>query len=180
MGKGAYISRKIAAISLLTALSLVTFILEGLLPPMFIPGAKPGLANIFSLVALIMYSPVEAFAVVAIRTLLGSLFAGNISALIYSLTGGVVAMGISSILLYLVHPKVSVMAISVAAAVSHNVTQDIVFVFISGTPLMLGYMPYLILLGILSGAVVGGVTLLIFHGVPQNVFDKLLLRKTQD
>ena len=179
MWKGAVSAKKIAIIALLTGLSLVTFIIESLIPPIFIPGAKPGLANIFSLAALIMYSPIEAFAVVAIRTLLGSLFAGNISALLYSFTGGVVSMAISSLLLYLVHPKISVMSVSVAAAVAHNVTQNIVFVFISGTYLMFGYMPYLMLLGIISGALVGIVTMLIFRGVPKSVFEKLLLRKNR-
>lgn len=177
MSKNRFIAKKIAVLALLTGLSLITFIIESLFPTMIIPGAKPGFANIFSLVALIMYSPVEAFTVVALRTLLGAVYAGNVSALLYSFTGGVVSMGVSSILIYLVHPKVSLMAVSVAAAVAHNITQNVVFVFLSGTTLMFGYMPYLVLLGIISGAIVGGVTILIFRGVPENVFKKVIWEK---
>ena len=177
MSKGRFTAKKIAVLALLTGLALVTFLIENLFPSMIIPGARPGLANIFSLAALIIYSPVEAFIVVAVRTLLGALFAGNVSALLYSFTGGVVSMAVSAILLYAVHPRVSVMAVSVAAAVAHNITQNIVFVFLSGSALMFGYMPYLILLGIISGGIVGGVTILLFRGVPQSAFEKVIWKK---
>ena len=93
------IAKKIATLSVLTGLSLVTFIIEGLFPPLGIPGAKMGLSNIFSLTALIIYSPWEAFVVVAVRTLLGAIYAGNVSALMYSFTGGVVSMAVSSLLI---------------------------------------------------------------------------------
>lgn len=177
MGAGKTAAKKIAVLALLTGLSLITFIIESLFPPLLIPGAKPGLANVFSFAALIMYSPIEAFIVVAVRTLLGAVYAGNLSALLYSFTGGVVSMALSSVLIYLVYPKISVMAVSVAAAAAHNVTQNIVFVFLSGSVLMFGYMPYLVLLGIVSGAIVGGVTMLIFKGIPQTAFEKVVKRK---
>ena len=165
--------RRIAAVAMLTALSLITFLIENLFPPVFIPGAKLGLANAFSFAALILFGPIDAFVVVIVRTLLGAIFAGNISAVMYSFTGGVVSMAVSSILMYTAYPKVSVMAVSVAAAVLHNIMQNIVFVFLSGSTLMFGYMPYLTLLGIFSGAVVGGITLTVFKGVPLRVFNKL-------
>lgn len=174
MSKGRFTAKKIAVLALLSGLALITFIIENLFPSMVIPGARLGLANIFSLVALIMYSPVEAFIVVAVRTLLGSLFAGNVSALLYSFTGGMVSMAAASVLIYAVHPKISIMAVSVAAAAAHNVTQNIVFVFLSGSVLTFGYMPYLVLLGIVSGAIVGGVTTLLFRAIPTNVFEKVI------
>ncbi|MCD8308120.1 MAG: Gx transporter family protein [Clostridia bacterium] len=167
-------AKKIAAVAILTALSLVCFLLENLLPPIIIPGAKLGLANIFSLTALLMYTPVEAFAVVIIRTIFGALFAGNFSAVLYSFTGGVVSMAVSSILIYLVYPKISIMSVSIAAAAAHNITQCAVFAALSGSVLMFGYMPVLALVGILSGAVIGAVVLLIFRGVPRSVFLKVI------
>lgn len=174
MTRGRFAAKKIAVLAILTALSLITFIIESLLPPMFIPGAKPGLANVFSFAALIMYSPVEAFIVVGLRTVLGAVFAGNFSALMYSFTGGVVSMALSSVLMYCAFPKISVFAVSVAAAVAHNVTQNCVFAILSGTTLAFAYMPYLALLGVVSGAIVGAVTMLVFKGVPQNVFEKVI------
>lgn len=174
MSAGKNAAKKIAVLAILTALSLITFIIESLFPPLIIPGAKMGLANVFSFAALIMYSPVEAFAIVAIRTVLGAVYAGNFSAVLYSFTGGMVSMAVSSVLMYTAYPRVSVMAVSVAAAVAHNITQNTVFVFLSGSALMFGYMPYLILLGVLSGAIVGGVIMLIFRGVPKSAFEKVI------
>lgn len=166
-------AKKIAVLSLLTGLGLIAFIIENLLPPLFIPGAKLGLANIFSFATLILYSPAEAFLVLIARTVLGAVFAGNLSALLYSFTGGAVSLTVSSILIYTAYPKISITAVSVAGAVLHNITQNIVFVFLTGSVLMFGYMPYLALLGIFSGAVVGGITLAVFRGIPVKTFDKI-------
>ena len=174
MKSGKNAAKKIAVLAIFTALSLIMFIIENQFPPMFFPGAKMGLANIFSFAALIMYSPVEAFIIVAVRTGLGAVYAGNVSALLYSFTGGMVSMTVSSLLMYTVYPKISVMSVSVLAAVAHNVTQNIVFVLISGTTLMFGYMPYLILIGVLAGAIVGAVIMLVFKKMPKSVFERAL------
>ena len=78
MKNGKPTAKKIATLAIFTALSLITFIIENQFPPLFFPGAKMGLANIFSFAALIMFSPLEAFAIIAIRTGLGAIFAGNL------------------------------------------------------------------------------------------------------
>lgn len=176
MKSGKFPAKKIAVLAIFIALSLITFIIENQFPPLFVPGARMGLANIFSFAALIMYSPVEAFIVVAVRTGLGAVYAGNLSALLYSFTGGVVSMTISSLLMYTVYPKISVMAVSVLAAVAHNITQNIVFVLLTDTS-TITLIPYFILTGILSGAIVGAVILLIFKKVPLSVFEKALGQK---
>lgn len=177
MGAKFHFARRIATLSILTALSLITFIIESLLPPLFIPGAKLGLANAFSFAALAIYGPLDAFAVVIVRTVLGAIFAGNLSALMYSFTGGIVATALSSALLYLVHPKISLIAVSVAGAAAHNLTQNAVFALISKTPLAFSYAPYLLLFGVLSGAIVGAVITLILKRVPLALFAKISPQK---
>ena len=176
MKSGKFTAKKIAVLAIFITLSLITFIIENQFPPLFVPGARMGLANIFSFFLLIMFSPVEAFIVVAVRTGLGAIYAGNVSALLYSFTGGVVSMAISSVLMYTVYPRVSVMAVSVLGAVAHNVTQNIVFVLLTDTS-TLTLIPYFILAGILSGAIVGAVTLLLFKKIPMSVFEKTIGRK---
>lgn len=166
------LSKRVAVLSLLTGLGLITFLIEGLLPPLFFPGAKIGLSNIFSLAALILFSPADAFLVVAARTLLGAMFAGNFSSVIYSFSGGIVSTAVSSVLICAVYPKISLMPISIVSALAHNLTQCLAFVAISGTALMFGYMPYLALLAVPAGAAVGALTLLIFKGVPHTIFVK--------
>lgn len=178
MGKSRYAAKKLAVLGVLTALSLITFLIENLFPPILIPGAKLGLANAFSFTALIMFSPVEAFIVVALRTVLGAIFAGNLSAVMYSFTGGITSMAVGSLLMYLAHPKISVVAVSVSSAVTHNLTQNLVFALITSSPLVFSYSPYLILLGILSGAFIGATVQLTVKRVPLAVFEKFL--KTEE
>ena len=163
-----FTAKKLAVLGVLTALSLITFLIENLFPPLLIPGAKLGLANAFSFIALIMFSPLEAFIVVGVRTVLGAIFAGNFAAVMYSFTGGVVSMAVSSLLMYCVHPKISVICVSVIAAAFHNFTQNAVFVLLSSTPLA-----YLILLGVLSGAFIGAAVTLIVKRVPTSAFEKI-------
>lgn len=177
MGEKFFTAKKLAALGVLTALSLITFLIENLFPPLIIPGAKLGLANAFSFIALVMYSPVEAFIIVAARTLLGAIFAGNLSAVMYSFTGGVVAMAASSVLLYCVHPKISLICVSVIAAALHNVTQNIVFVAVYSTPVAFTYMPYLILLGVLSGAFIGAAVTVLIKRIPASAFLRLTGQK---
>ena len=49
-------AKKIVVLAIFTALSLITFVIESQFPPLLLPGARMGLANIFSFAALIMYS----------------------------------------------------------------------------------------------------------------------------
>lgn len=54
-------TKKLARLALLTALSLLAAWLEAtLLPPLGIPGAKVGLANLFTVLALQIYGVREA------------------------------------------------------------------------------------------------------------------------
>lgn len=177
MKSGKPAAGKIAALAILTALSLIVFIIENQFPPMLLPFARMGLANVFSFAALIMFSPKEGFVVVALRTGLGAVFAGNPSAVMYSFTGGVASMAASALLTCLVHPRISVMAISVCAAVTHNIVQSLIFALTAGTASMLYALPYLVLLGAVSGAVVGATVMLIFRRLPQGVLQRALLKE---
>lgn len=160
--------RKITTLSLFTALSLVMFIVESQLPPLFVPGAKLGLSNIFSLASLVFYGPIEAMVVVLARTILGSLVTGTVSALIYSLTAGLSAMLVASLLM-LAYPKISLIAVSVTSAVVHNLTQGLIFALVSGSAQAWSYLPYLALIGLPSGALVGAVVFLLVKHLPRSV-----------
>lgn len=174
MAKITFPAKKLAVMGVLTALSLVAFLIENLFPPLLIPGAKLGIANAFSFTALIIYSPVEAFIIIAVRTLLGAVFAGNISAVMYSFTGGMVSLIAGSLLMYLVHPKISVTCVSVVSATLHNLTQNAVFVIISATPLAFAYAPYLMLIGAVSGAFIGMTVTLLIKRIPTATLQKLI------
>lgn len=167
-------AKRIATLAVLCAMGLIMFMVESLFPPLILPGAKMGLSNIFSMLTLFLLGPTEAFVLVVIRTVLGSMFTGNMSTLMYSLTAGVVSVVVSSALVQLAYPRVSIVAISVVSAIMHNVTQNVVFCLVSNTPEMFSYMPWLALLGILAGVIVGFAVWFILKAIPTRTFAALL------
>ena len=163
-------ARRVATLAVLTAMGLITFMIESLFPPLFLPGAKMGISNVFSLLTLFVLGPTEALILVVVRTTLGSMFTGNMSTLMYSMTAGVVSVAVSAVLVQFLYPKVSIVAISVVAAVLHNLTQNLVFCLVSETPQMFAYMPWLALLGVVAGIIVGFAVWFILRTVPTKVF----------
>ena len=80
--------------AVLTAMALALSYLENFFPLSLaipLPGMKLGLANIVTLFALYALGPGQALLILVARCLLGALVGGNLSALAYSLTGGVLA-----------------------------------------------------------------------------------------
>ena len=67
--------RKIALCGVITSFALIAFILEGLLPPLFLPGARLGLSNAFILLVALLCGWQYAFASLIIKIVLGSIFA---------------------------------------------------------------------------------------------------------
>ena len=138
-----------------------------------------GLSNIFSLLTLVLYGLPEALLVVIARTVLGSLFAGNASLLLYSLTAGVASVIVSRLLMF-AFPKVSLLAVSVVSAVVHNTVQLLVYCALTQTTLIFSYLPYLALLGVLAGVIVGLAVIFTVKGVPLGVFMKILGEKERE
>lgn len=169
--------KRIAFLGILVSAALLTFMLENLLPPLVLPGAKLGLSNIFTLLTLILLSPFEALTLLLVRTVLGCLLVGNPFAITYSLSAGLISLALGIILIKFL-PKISVVSISVACAVIHNIVQIIVFCLLNDTMRLISYMPYLALLGILSGAVTGMAVYFIIHKIPLNFFNRYISEKT--
>lgn len=164
--------RKITSCAVLSCLALVSFVIEGLFPPLFIPGARIGVSNVFILLSLILLGTPYAYATLIIKSLLGSLFAGNFSAVLYSLPAGLIALTFEVFALKF-SKFISLPAISVAGAVISNAVQNAVFCLVTGVWEYMSFIPYLTLLGILSGLIVGFATYLIIKILPPSFIDKL-------
>ncbi|HRX14542.1 MAG TPA: Gx transporter family protein [Eubacteriales bacterium] len=162
-------ARKMAYLGVLTAMALVTFAIENLLPPLFLPSAKMGLSNIFGLFTLLVFGWWEALVLVILRTVLGCLITGSLSTLMYSLPAGIIAMAVSILLVKTFFPRVSVVSVSVVAAVIHNLVQNAIFIMVSGTKQMIFYTPYLAIIGVLSGVIVGTAVYLIIRYAPNSL-----------
>ncbi len=159
-------TKRIAWLGILCGLSLVSYILESLLPSLALPGAKIGLSNIFSTLAIVLLGLPSALAITVVRTVLGSFIVGSISSLVYSLTAGVVATIVSYLLYKVPKRALSLPAISVTAAVTHNITQNGVFCLVTQSAGSFALLPYLLLFGVVSGFITGLLVLLILKTVP--------------
>ena len=115
-------TKKLALCAVLTALALGLSTLESLFPVSVLvplPGIKLGLANIVTVFALYRLGDIPALAILIARCLLGAMFAGNASALLFSLMGGVLAM-LTMIVLRRVR-GLSVYGVFIAGAAAHNI-----------------------------------------------------------
>jgi heptaprenyl diphosphate synthase len=164
-------SLKYSLTAMFTAVALITFIIENLFPPLLFPGARMGLSNILILLCAILCGPIEASICLIIKTVLGSIFAGNVSAIMYSLPAGAISLTIQIILLYFIK-KISVVAISICGAVINTCIQNLTFCLVTATIEYLYYLPYLALIGVLAGMVTGLTTYLIIKHLPRKIFNE--------
>ena len=147
-------TRQLTTCAVLAALALALSYVEGLFPPPVpLPGFRLGLANIVTLYALCALGARAALAVLLVRVLLGAMFAGNASALIFSLLGGLAAMG--AMIALSRWKKLSVYGVSVGGAAAHNAGQVCAAMLTLGSAAPLHYLPVLLAVSLFSGALTG-------------------------
>ena len=146
--------QRITRIALLTALSLILFILEGFLPlPLPVPGAKLGLAAIVTLIALYLLPARDAALMLTLRIVLASAFGGGLAPMIYSLAGGVASF--AAMVLLKRYTQLSIVGISAAGGFLHNMAQLLVAAAVLETTALFVYAPVLGIVGIFTGILIG-------------------------
>lgn len=158
--------RDVAFLGMCVSLALALAYMEALLPPVLsaVPGIKMGLPNIILVFLLYRKGVVPAAVVSLLRIALVALLFGNTMALFYSLAGGVLSMAVMALLKRL--NVLSVTGVSVAGAVTHNLGQILMAVFLLNT-LQVGY--YFIALavtGIIAGLLIGLCGALLIRRIP--------------
>ena len=159
-------TKKLALAAVLTALALGLSTLENLFPVSLLvplPGIKLGLANIVTVFALYRLGAPFALAILVARCLLGAMFAGNVSALLFSLMGGVLAMLVMILLRRA--KRLSVYGVSIAGAAAHNIGQICAAMLVLGGTAVLGYLPALLGGSLVTGVLTGFVTSLLFRAM---------------
>lgn len=151
----------------LLALGIVLYVLEGLFPPLVpVPGAKLGLSNILVLFTMLFLGYGEGILLAVARSLLGSFIAGTLLApgALLSLSGGLVSALVVAVSLRSLRPPLGFVGVSILGAIAHNVTQLGVayFLFIQ-TKGLFYYLPFLLLLGLMSGLVSGLIAVYLFE-----------------
>ncbi len=156
----------LALCAVLTALALAFSYLENLFPLALLiplPGFKLGLANIVTVFALYYLGAAPALAILVARCFLGAMFAGNVSALLFSLMGGLLAM---LIMIVLSRAKnLSIYGVSIAGAAAHNIGQIGAAMIVLGGTAVLGYLPVLLGVSLLTGSLTGFVAGLLFRAM---------------
>ena len=153
-------NKRIAFLGLFVALAFVLSYIEFMLPlSIGIPGAKIGIANLAVMVTLYTVGEKNAIALSIIRVILVGLTFGNISMMMYSLAGA--ALSLFAMLLAKRIGKLSMTGVSVLGGVFHNVGQIIVAMLVLETKSLFYYLPFLIIVGTITGVVIGIVSSLI-------------------
>lgn len=148
---------RVAYFGVFTALALMFSYIETMVPIQFgVPGIKLGFANIMIVIMLYKSSAKEALLLSIVRIMLAGFLFGNLSSILYSIAGGVLSLGIMTLLKK--QGSFSVIGVSVAGGVSHNVGQLIVAMLVVETYQVGYYLPVLLVAGVLTGLGIGVVS----------------------
>lgn len=137
-----------------TALALIFSYIETLIPFHFgIPGIKLGLANLLIVIFLYKRNVKEALLLSVVRIVLAGFMFGSLFSILYSLVGGLLSLLIMNLLKN--SGKFSVMGVSIAGGVSHNLGQLVVAMAAVETYRVGYYFPVLLVAGMLTGLLIG-------------------------
>ena len=160
---------RLTRLALLTAAALIISWLERPLTaalPFPIPGFKLGLANIVILFVLYRFGFSAALTVQFLRIGLSALLFGTPISACLSVCGGACAILSAGALFRL--PQISIFGTSLAAAAMHMVGQIAAAALIlSSAALFTAYLPYLLLLSLVSGGICGILAQLLVKRLPE-------------
>ena len=150
-------SGKIAYGAMLVALAMIFSYVESLIPiTIGIPGIKLGVANLVTVLGIFFLGPCEVLTVVIMRIFLVGFMFGNGVSIIYSLAGGLLSLTV--MLIIKKTDKFSMVSVSVAGGISHNIGQLLAAAVVY-------YLPPLLVAGTLTGLLIGIVAQKVFPAV---------------
>lgn len=145
---------RIALFGVFTALALIFSYVETLIPIQFgIPGAKLGLANLVIIFVLYKTGWKDALLLSVVRIFLTGFLFGNLFGILYSLSGGLLSFAVMVFLKK--GARFSVIGISIAGGVSHNIGQLIMAMLVVETYAVGYYLPMLLIAGLITGILIG-------------------------
>lgn len=161
-------------IAILSAYALALHGFESMLPTP-IPWVRLGLANIITLVALVLYGFRTAMMVTLIRVILASIFTGTFlgPAFILSFGGGVFSTAAMGLVFISFKNLFGPVGLSLIGAFFHNIAQLTLayFLFIQRLEAILIISPVILLIGTLTG---------VANGIVSDILIKNLLKKDEE
>ena len=147
-------TKRIARCGLLIALAFVFSYIESILPfSLGIPGVKLGLANLVVVTALYLTDLPTVAVVSAVRILLVGLTFSPLSTLLFSFLGGVLSLAVMWGLSRT--RRFSTVGVSAAGGAAHNIGQCVAALCVLTPASVFSYLPLLMIVGCLTGAVIG-------------------------
>ena len=148
---------RIVFIGLLVSQALALYSIESMIPVPFIaPGAKLGLANLITVIALYMLnSKKDVFLIILLRLFLSTMFGGSLSTFMYGVAGAILSYLVMICVKEIGKDKVSIIGVSASGALFHNVGQLIVASAIVHNIAIMLYLPILSIAGVGTGIFVG-------------------------
>ena len=151
------LKNRVAYFGVFTALALIFSYVETLIPFNFgIPGVKLGLAKLIVVIALYKMKLSETYLLSVVRVLLNGFIFGNYFSIIYSLAGGILSLSVMALLKK--KGGFSILGISMAGGVMHNIGQLLIAMLIVETFSVVYYVPVLLISGLLTGFAIGVVS----------------------
>ncbi len=147
-------AKKLSMLGILLALSLVLSYIDSLISASIaLPGVKLGIANISVLLLIYTSGAKSAFLLSALRVLLASMLFSGFSGLAMSAAGAI----LSFIIMFICSKAscISVIGASVAGGILHNIGQLAAAGILSGAASLLGYLPLLMISGLICGLLTG-------------------------
>lgn len=146
--------KKIPYYGLFAALAILMGYVELMIPiPVPIPGVKLGLANVIVILAMYYMDTKGAFFISLIRVLLSGLLFAGMAGLLYSLAGAMLSFLVMALLKKT--GKCSIIGVSLAGGVCHNVGQIMVAAMVVENVRMAYYLPFLLVSGVVTGVLIG-------------------------
>ena len=147
-------AKRVATYGLLIALAFLLSYIESILPvPIPIPGIKLGLANLVVICGLYTLGARDAFVLSVIRIILVSFTFGSPATLMFSMAGGLLSW-LCMALLYKTK-LLGMTGVSITGGVTHNIGQILVAVWLVNNVILVSYLPFLLISGAVTGAVIG-------------------------
>jgi len=168
-------SRRLVMLSMLSACGLILFIFESFLP--VLPWFRPGLGNIATILALLLFGFSDAVKVTLLRIILGALILGRLFTPVFLLAlGGGLASTITMALTYYSGRKAfGPVGVSVAGAAAHNVTQlFLAYLFFVKSVEVFIITPIFMFAGIITGILTGLIAAMVLERARKSLADSAL------
>lgn len=149
-------AKKITLCGVMVALALALSYIERFIPLQMVvplPGVKLGLANTVTLVALYMMKTRYAFLILVTRCLMGAIFSGSATGLLFSMCGGLLAMSMMALTKRMT--CFSIYGVSILGAAAHNVGQILAAMVLMHSVYIGSYLPYLLIVAVFTGLATG-------------------------